>query len=162
MPIKRGGQSRSNAGRFAPEGQGATQRGGRLRTPSGRTRPTQTARLPKATAEGTVTRTGASRAPQRPSGLSIIGDVMNVLGSLRRFGPAAAAYEVSKARPTADGTLEAARKRGDYNPQQGPRNPQEGMTRAESFDQAFSKARSAGEKTFNWRGRTYNTKLKGE
>lgn len=98
----------------------------------------------------------------KPSGLSIIGDVMNVLGSLRRFGPAAAAYEVSKARPTAEGTLEAARKRGDYKPQQGPRNPQEGMTRAESFDQAFATARQAGEKSFTWRGRTYNTKLKGE
>jgi hypothetical protein len=44
MPIKRGGQTRSNAGRYAPEGQGATQRG-RTRTPKGRSRPTQTARL---------------------------------------------------------------------------------------------------------------------
>ncbi len=98
----------------------------------------------------------------KTSGLSILSNVMNVMGALRRFGPAAAAYEVSKPRPTAAGTLEAARKRGDYKPQQGPRNPQEGMTRAESFDQAFATARKAGEKSFSWRGRTYNTKLKGE
>jgi hypothetical protein len=94
--------------------------------------------------------------------LSILSDVMNVMSSLRRFGPAAAAYEVSKPRPTAGGTLTEARKRGDYKPQQGPKNPQEGMTRAQSFDQAFSKARGAGEKSFTWRGRTYNTKMKGE
>jgi len=98
----------------------------------------------------------------KPSGLSILSNVMNVMGALRRFGPAAAAYEVSKPRPTADGTLSAARQRGDYKPQQGPRNPQEGMTRAESFDQAFATARQAGEKSFTWRGRTYNTKMKGE
>lgn len=98
----------------------------------------------------------------KTSGLSILSNVMNVMGALRRFGPAAAAYEVSKPRPTADGTLSAARQRGDYKPQQGPRNPQEGMTRAESFDDAFATARKAGEKSFTWRGRTYNTKMKGE
>jgi hypothetical protein len=161
MPIKRGGQTRSNAGRYAPEGQGATQRGGRTRTPSGRSRPTQTARLPRASMPGTVTPSGAARSPQG-SGLSILSDVMNVMSSLRRFGPAAAAYEVSKARPLADGTLEAARKRGDYKPSQNVPNPQEGMTRAESFDQAFSKARGANEKSFTWRGRTYNTKMRNE
>lgn len=162
MPIKRGEQTRSNAGRYAPEGQGATQRGGRTRTPSGRQRPTQTARLPRANMPGTVTPTGAARSPQGGSGLSILGDVMNVMSSLRRFGPAAAAYEASKPRPTADGTLSAARQRGDYKPSQNVPNPQEGMSRAESFDDAFSKARGAGEKSFNWRGRTYNTKVKGE
>jgi hypothetical protein len=161
MPIKRGGQTRSNAGRYAPEGQGATQRGGRTRTPSGRSRPTQTARLPRANMPGTVTPSGAARSPQG-SGLSILSDVMNVMSSLRRFGPAAAAYEVSKARPLADGTLEAARKRGDYKPSQNVPNPQEGMTRAESFDQAFSKAQGAGEKSFTWRGRAYNTKMRNE
>ena len=162
MPIKRGGQTRSNAGRYAPEGQGATQRGRNIPTPSGKERPMQTARLPRANMPGTVTTSGAARSPQRSSGLSILSNVMNVMGALRRFGPAAAAYEVSKPRPTADGTLSAARQRGDYKPQQGPRNPQEGMTRAESFDDAFATARKAGEKSFTWRGRTYNTKMKGE
>ena len=98
----------------------------------------------------------------KTSGLSILSNVMNVMGALRRFGPAAAAYEVSKPRPTAAGTLSAARQRGDYKPSQNIPNPQEGMTRAESFDQAFATARQAGEKSFTWRGRTYNTKMKGE
>jgi len=33
---------------------------------------------------------------------------------------------------------------------------------ASNFDQAFSKARRAGKKTFVWRGKKYNTKMKGE
>lgn len=159
MPIKRGGQTRSNAGRYAPEGQGATQRGRNIPTPSGKERPMQTARLPRANMPGTVTPSGAARSPQQ-SGLSILSDVMNVIGAVRRFGPAAAAYEASKPRPTAAGTLTEARIRGDYKPSQNMPNPQEGMTRAQSFDKAFAEARSAGKKQFDWRGRTYTTKMK--
>ena len=159
MPIKRGGQTRSNAGRYAPEGQGATQRGRNIPTPSGKERPMQTARLPRANMPGTVTPSGAARSPQQ-SGLSILSDVMNVIGAVRRFGPAAAAYEASKPRPTAAGTLTEARIRGDYKPSQNVPNPQEGMTRAQSFDKAFAEARSAGKKQFDWRGRTYTTKMK--
>ena len=103
-----------------------------------------------------------TRGAGTPSGLSILSDVMNVMSSLRRFGPAAAAYEASKARPAAGRTLTEARESGDYKPSQNVPNPQEGMTRAQSFDKAFSEARSAGKKSFNWRGRTYNTKMKGE
>ena len=33
---------------------------------------------------------------------------------------------------------------------------------AKDFDKAFAAAREKGEKTFPWRGKTYNTKLKGE
>lgn len=33
---------------------------------------------------------------------------------------------------------------------------------ASNFDAAFAKARRAGKKTFTWRGKQYNTKLKGE
>ena len=33
---------------------------------------------------------------------------------------------------------------------------------AANFDAAFAKARRAGKKTFTWRGKRYNTKLKGE
>ena len=31
---------------------------------------------------------------------------------------------------------------------------------AANFDAAFAKARKAGKKTFTWRGKTYNTRLK--
>ena len=63
---------------------------------------------------------------------------------------------------TADGTLKAALKRGDYKPQQGPRNPDQGLTKAGSFDKAFARARKSGEKEFTWNQKRYTTKLKGE
>lgn len=164
MPIKRGGQTRSNAGKFAPEGKGATQRGGRLRTPSGRTRPTQTARLPKATAPGTVTRTGASRAP-----------AMQAQGMSRGVGrlgiPLAIAAEVMRPRPTASGTLPAseARRVAAQRDQGAEFARQERVARqgnkgreSSTFDDAFAAARKAGVETFSWRGRKYNTKMKGE
>ena len=163
MPIKRGGQPRSNAGKFTPEGQGATQRGGRLRTPKGNTRPTQTARLPKFEAPGAVSSTGQSKAPQG-SRFSIGSFVESAVRStLGRYAPQlAAGYAVLEPKPVADGTLTAARERGDYKPSQNMRGADEGLTRAESFDKAFASARNAGKSEFKWRGRSYNTKLKGE
>lgn len=163
MPIKRGGQTRSNAGKYAPEGQGATQRGGRLRTPSGRTRPTQTARLPQATAPGTVTRTGASRAPaMQAQGMS---------RSVGRLGiPLAVAAEVMRARP-AKGDLPAseARRVAAQRDQGAEFSRQERVARqgnkgreSSTFDDAFASARKAGVESFSWRGRKYNTKLRGE
>ena len=163
MPIKRGGQSRTNAGRYAPEGQGATQRGRGLRTPSGRERPMQTARLPRATAPGTVTRTGASRAP-----------AMQAQGMSRGVGklaiPLAVAAEVMRARP-AKGSLPASEsRRVEAQRTQGREfSRQERMARKgnkgrenSSFDDAFAAARKAGVETFSWKGRKYSTKMKGE
>ena len=72
----------------------------------------------------------------------------------------AAATEAVAPQKAADGTLTAARKRGDYKPKQGPRNPEKGMTRAQSFDKAFAAARKAGKKEFTWRGKKYHTRLK--
>ena len=63
---------------------------------------------------------------------------------------------------TADGTLKAAMKRGDYKPQQGPRDPDQGLTKAGSFDKAFARARKSGETEFTWNQKRYTTKLKGE
>jgi hypothetical protein len=63
---------------------------------------------------------------------------------------------------TGDATLKAAMKRGDYKPQQGPRNPDQGLTKAGSFDKAFARARKSGEKEFTWNQKRYTTKLKGE
>jgi hypothetical protein len=77
--------------------------------------------------------------------------------------PATVAYETLKARPTADGTLTAAMKRGDYKPRQGPAVPQRltqgGMDKG-SFDKAFKASRTAGKKTFTWRGKKYTTEMK--
>ena len=73
---------------------------------------------------------------------------------------AAAATEALAPQKAADGTLTAARKRGDYKPKQGPRNPEKGMTRAQSFDKAFAAARKAGKKEFTWRSKRYHTRRK--
>lgn len=77
----------------------------------------------------------------------------------------AVAAETLKARPAADGTLTAAMKRGDYKPKQGPAVParmtQGGMDKG-SFNSAFKASRTAGKKTFSWRGKKYTTKKAGE
>jgi hypothetical protein len=36
------------------------------------------------------------------------------------------------------------------------------MSTAQSFDSSFAAARKAGKSTFTWRGKKYNTKLRGE
>ena len=163
MPIKRGGQSRTNAGKYAPEGQGATQRGGRLRTPSGRTRPTQTARLPQATAPGTVTRTGASRAPAMQAqgmnrGVGRLGIPLAIAAEVMRARPAGGALPPSEARRVeAQRTQGAEFSRQERTARQGNRGRQNS-----SFDDAFAAARKAGVETFSWKGRKYSTKMKGE
>jgi hypothetical protein len=86
------------------------------------------------------------------------------LGTIRSLmGPAGVAAAVSAPRPTADGTLTAAMKRGDYKPRQGPAVPkrltQGGMDKG-SFDKAFKASRTAGKKTFSWRGKKYTTEMK--
>jgi hypothetical protein len=69
------------------------------------------------------------------------------------------------ARNTADGTLTAAKKRGDVKPQQkaGPAVPKrltsQGVSKM-SFDDAFRNARKGGAQTFTWRGKKYTTKMK--
>jgi len=159
MPIKRGGKTRNNAGRFAPEGQGATQRGRGLRTPSGRERPMQTARLPRAPMPGTVTPSGAARTPSVGGG----GGVMSRLAL-----PLAIAAEVMKPRPTAKAELTPEMKKRFYEEnkrdaagkrQMELRNQQMKADKG-NFDDAFSAAREAGRKDFTWRGRKYNTKMK--
>jgi hypothetical protein len=86
------------------------------------------------------------------------------LGTIRSLmGPAGVAAAVSAPRPTAAGTLTSAMKRGDYKPRQGPAVPQRltqgGMDKG-SFDKAFKAARTAGKKTFSWRGKKYTTEMK--
>lgn len=61
---------------------------------------------------------------------------------------------------TGDATLKGALKRGDYKPKQGPKNPDQGLTKAQSFDKAFKAARTSGQKEFTWNNKKYNTKMK--
>lgn len=88
-----------------------------------------------------------------------------VLGVARSLTPAGVAYNTLKPKPTASGTLTAAAKRGDYKTRQGPTVPsrltQGGMDKG-SFDSAFKSSRTAGKKTFTWRGKKYTIKKAGE
>ena len=92
-------------------------------------------------------------------------NVAKVAGAAKGIGPAAVAVETLKARPAAAGTLTSALKRGDYKPRQGPSVPkrltQGGMDKG-SFNSAFKASRTAGKKTFSWRGKKYTTKKAGE
>lgn len=161
MPIKRGGQTRSNAGRYAPEGQGATQRGRNLPTPKGNERPMQTARLPRANMPGTVTTSGAARTAARGSAVG---------GALSRLSMVVphlmAAYEGLQAGAAKAPGLTADMKQQYYNEAKGKRQMelrnQQLKADKGSFDDAFAAARQAGRQDFSWRGRKYNTKIKGE
>ncbi len=160
MPIKRGGQTRSNAGRYAPEGQGATQRGRNLPTPTGRERPMQTARLPRANMPGTVTTSGAARTAAGASGGGMLSRLSMVVPHL------VAAYEGLSAGAAKAPGLTEQQKREYYDEARAKRqveirNEQMKMDKG-SFDDAFSAARQAGRQDFSWRGRKYNTKIKGE
>ena len=166
MPIKRGGQTRSNAGRYAPEGQGATQRGRNLRTPSGKQRPMQTARLPRANMPGTVTPSGAARTVAAGAGgggmlsrlAMSIPHVVAAAAGLSAYNTASGELPPSEARRVAANRTQGAEfKRQKRVAREGNKGRE-----SSSFDDAFSAARKAGVKTFSWRGRKYNTKIKGE
>jgi len=89
-----------------------------------------------------------------------VSKVAGTIAALRNITPAGVAAAVMAPRPTGDATLKGALKRGDYKPQQGPSNPDQGLTKAQSFDKAFKAARSSGSKQFTWNNKTYNTKVK--
>lgn len=120
---------------------------------------------PAGTTGGPTYGSGAGRTgranPPMPKGsgspLQLIRQMFGLLG-----GPASTAAMVMEPRPFADGTLQAARLRGDYKPSQNMRGADEGLTRAQSFDKAFAAARRAGKSEFTWRGGRYNTRMAGE
>ncbi len=97
-------------------------------------------------------------------GMAPVAKAAATLGTIRSMmSPAGAAMSAMAPRPTAKGTLTAAMKRGDYKPRQGPAVPQRltqgGMDKG-SFDKAFKASRTAGKKTFTWRGKKYTTEMK--
>ncbi len=110
------------------------------------------------------TRRAARAATQRMAGKLAKAAATRMVGAVaRRAGLAGVAAEGLTARNTADGTLSAAMKRGDYKPKQGP-SPKttQASFNKKSFDQAFKSARTSGAKQFTWRGKKYTTKMKGE
>lgn len=85
----------------------------------------------------------------------------NIAGAAKMAGPAGVAAAVLAPRRLGDATMKG---KPTGNPQ-GPAVPKR-LTKAGidkgSFDKAFKAARSGGAKTFTWRGKKYNTKLRGE
>jgi len=89
-----------------------------------------------------------------------VSKVAGTVAALRNITPAGVAAAVLAPRPTADATLTGALKRGDYKPKQGPVNPDQGLTKSQSFDKAFASARKSGKSGFTWNNKKYTTKMK--
>lgn len=87
--------------------------------------------------------------------------IAQTVGAIRGMSPAVIAYETLKARPLASGTLEGKPTGAKQGPAVPKRLTQAGINKG-SFDDAFRNARKAGKKEFSWRGKKYNTKIKGE
>ena len=131
----------------------------------------------------------AKAVSQRMAGKLAQAGAARLAGTIaRRSVYGAVAAEGLTARNTADGTLTAAQKRGDYVPSKfasarakafakaksikgspvvGSKASKASTTNgggsvAKSFDRAFAAARKSGVKQFTWRGKKYTTKIKGE
>jgi hypothetical protein len=84
------------------------------------------------------------------------------LGTIRgMMTPVGMAAAVMAPRPLASGTLKGKPTGAKQGPAVPKRLTQAGIDKG-SFDAAFKASRSAGQKTFTWRGKKYNTKMKGE
>lgn len=116
----------------------------------------------KAIRQAAETRRVARETSKRMAGKLAKAAATRALGTVaRRAGLAAVAAEGLTARNTADGTLSAAMKRGDYKPMQGPKpKTTQASFNKKTFDQAFKSARTSGAKTFTWRGKKYTTEMK--
>ena len=116
----------------------------------------------KAEVRKAVARRGAKAAMGRMADKLAKAKLLRAGGSLGRGSiHAEIVKEVLTARNTADGTLTAARKRGDYKPMQGPKSSTtQSSFNKKSFNDAFRTARKSGAKTFTWRGKKYTTEMK--
>jgi hypothetical protein len=105
---------------------------------------------------------GAKNAMGRMSGvLRTARTLRNIASAARLAGPVGAAAAVLAPRKLADGTLKGKPTGNPQGPAVPKRLTQGGLDKG-SFDKAFKASRSAGKKTFTWRGKKYNTKLRGE
>lgn len=105
---------------------------------------------------------GAGRSTMQRT--SSRGRALGTVGSVG--GRAALFYQGIQANNTAKGTLAEAKKKYGAKATPQKQGPTQKTTQTsfnkKSFDQAFSAARSSGAKEFTWRGKRYNTKIKGE
>lgn len=140
----------------------------KLRVPgdSGQVRAAQ--KRGKAEVRKAVARRGAKAASGRMARKLAVSGAKRLLGAAGKLaGRGATFYEGLKANNTATGTLSEAKKKygAKAMPQkQGPAAPKttQSSFNKKSFNDAFRTARKSGAKTFTWRGKKYNTKIKGE
>jgi hypothetical protein len=98
-------------------------------------------------------------APMRRSPMEqAVGNATNMLGKAATLLQAAT-IDVANPRPAAAPQMTKAAQNAEYS-----RQKKEYQSKQDkgSFDSAFGTARKQGAKEFTWRGRQYNTKLKGE
>jgi hypothetical protein len=101
----------------------------------------------------------AKNAPMRRSPMEqAVGNATNMLGKAATLLQAAT-VDVANPRPAAAQQMTKAQLDKEYS-----RNKKEYQSKQDkgSFDSAFGTARKQGAKEFTWRGRQYNTKLKGQ
>lgn len=116
----------------------------------------------KAEVRKATARRGAKAAMGRMGRKLAVAAGKRLLGAVAKGGvKGEIVAQTLQAKNTADGTLTAARKRGDYKPMQGPASKTtQSSFNKKSFDDAFRTARKSGAKTFTWRGKKYTTKMK--
>ena len=101
----------------------------------------------------------AKNAPMRRSPMEqAVGNATNMLGKAATLLQAAT-VDVANPRPAAAQQMTKAAQNAEYSRQ---KKEYQGKQDKGSFDSAFGTARKQGAKEFTWRGRQYNTKLKGQ
>ena len=101
----------------------------------------------------------AKNAPMRRSPMEqAVGGATKFLGRAATLLQAAT-VDVANPRPAAAQQMTKAAQDKEYSRQ---KKEYQGKQDKGSFDSAFGTARKQGAKEFTWRGRQYNTKLKGE
>ncbi len=118
----------------------------------------QTYKASPMTSAGVTGRRPAIQAQGQSRGVGRLGIPLAIVAEVMSPQPAKGALPASEAR-----RVEAQRSQGaEFSRQE--RTAREGNKGREnsSFDDAFAAARKAGVETFSWRGRKYNTKMKGE
>jgi len=100
----------------------------------------------------------AKNAPMRRSPMEqAVGNATQFLGRAATLLQAAT-VDVANPRPAAAQQMTKAAQNAEYSRQ---KKEYQGKQDKGSFDNAFGTARKQGAKEFTWRGRQYNTKLKG-
>ncbi len=118
----------------------------------------QTYKASPMTSAGVTGRRPAIQAQGQSRGVGRLGIPLAIVAEVMRARPAKGALPASESRRVAAQRTQGA----EFSRQE--RTAREGNKGREnsSFDDAFAAARKAGVETFSWRGRKYNTKMKGE